>query len=82
MAYIAQGMYKFSTTSETKVDALMQLCTFSVFTIDNTIKVTITFEGYNPSIYSYSTEFTHYEALKDALLSNYRQFNIKLYQEI
>ena len=80
--YIAQGKYRLSTPSETKIDALMQLCTFSTFTIDNTIKVTLTFDGYIPFTYSYSTEFTQIEALKDALLSHYKEFNIKLYQEI
>lgn len=80
--YIAQGMYRFSSPSETKVEALIQLCNFNVFTVDDSIKVTLTFDGYKPFTYSYSTEFTQTEALKDAILSHYRKFNIKIYQEI
>ena len=80
--YIAQGRYIFSTPSETILGALIQLCTFNVFTIDDSIKVTLTFDGHIPFTYSYSIEYTQLEALEDAVLSNYKKFDIKLYQEI
>lgn len=80
--FIAQGMYRFSSPSETKIEALTQLFTHSVFKVDDSWKVTIQADGYNPTTYLYSTEFTATEAVKDAIKSNYKRFNIKLYQEI
>ena len=80
--YIAQGMYRFSIPSETKLDALIQLCTFNVFIVDDLVKVTLTFDGYKPFTYEYSLEFTQSKALEYALLSHCKEFNIKLYQEI
>lgn len=81
--YIAQGKYRFSTPSETKVDALMQLITFNVFTIEDRIKVSIKTEGSISSDFTYqSTLITQPEALHDAILSHYKKLGIKLYQEI
>ena len=81
--YIAQGKYRFSTPSETIIDALLQLVVnYRIFIVDNSIKITLTFDGYVPFTCSYSTEYKQMEALKDAVLSQYKEFNIKLYQEI
>ena len=80
--FIAQGMYRFSTPSETKLGALTQLFTHSVFKVNGSWKVTLQADGYNPTTYLYSTEFTATEAIEDAIKSHYKSFNIKLYQEI
>lgn len=80
--FIAQGMYRFSTPSETKLGALTQLFTHSVFKVDGSWEVTLKADGYNPSVYLYSTEWSGRDALEDAIRSHYKSFSIKLYQEI
>ena len=80
--FIAQGMYRFSTPSETIIEALLQLFDYTVFKENDDLKVTLKADGYNKSTYSYSTEWLNREALEDAIKSDYKSFNIKLYQEI
>lgn len=83
--FIAQGMNKFSTPSETKFKALIQLLDFSIFLAeeqDNSWKVTLKANGHPETTYMCSNKYTYQEAFENAVLSTYKQFNIKLYQEI
>lgn len=80
--FIAQGMYRLSTPSETKIEALAQLFTHYVSKVGCNWEVTLKADGYTSSTYLYSTEWTIENALNDAIKSHYKLFNIKLYQEI
>lgn len=83
--YIAKGLYRTTEPAETKFGALAALLLESinpVVKVNDSWQVTLKADGYDSSTYSYSTEWDPYDALKDAVLCNYKKFNIRLFMEI
>lgn len=83
--YIAKGLYNTTKPALTKFEALVQLLISNyipVIIINNSWQVTLKADGYDPFAYLYSTEWTPYNALKDAVLCHYKKFGIRLFKEI
>lgn len=83
--YIAKGMYRTTEPAETEFDALVTLLVYSipaVVKVNDSWQVTLKADGYYSSTYLYSTEWKPYDALKDAVLCNYKKFSIKLFKEV
>ena len=83
--YVAKGIYRTTEPSFTKFDALITLLSESttpVIEVDGSLQVTLKADGYDSSTYLYSTEWDPYDALKDAVLCNYKKFNIRLFKEV
>ena len=83
--YIAKGMYRTTEPAETKFGALVTLLlesTTPVVKVDDSWQVTLKADGYDSSTYLYSTEWDRHAALKDAVLSHYKKFNIRLFKEV